>query len=142
MNNITIPPRFYRVSIKGLILNETKDKFLVCGQEDGTWQLPGGGLEWGENSRDALAREIHEEMGLLTTYVASRPSYFMTDQIVDKKIWVANVIYEVRVEHLNFISSFECIAVKFVDKETINKLNAVGTAVMLAEMLDEDNHRR
>lgn len=37
--------RFYRVSVKALILNETRDKFLLCKQGNGVWDLPGGGLD-------------------------------------------------------------------------------------------------
>ena len=59
-----IPNTFYRVSIKGLILDETRTKFLTTLEEGGWWELPGGGLDWGENPIDGLRREIKEEMGL------------------------------------------------------------------------------
>lgn len=45
-----IPKCFYRVSIKALILDETKTRFLVTQKENGEWELPGGGLEWGRES--------------------------------------------------------------------------------------------
>ncbi len=39
-------------------------RFLLVRRADtGTWALPGGTLEWGENLRDALPREIQEETG-------------------------------------------------------------------------------
>lgn len=41
----TIPDCFYRISIKALILNEARDKFLICQEDNGKWELPGGGLE-------------------------------------------------------------------------------------------------
>ena len=74
----TIPERFYRVSVKALILNETCDKFLICKEDNGKWELLGGGLDWGADIKSELTREIQEEMGLVTTWIVDRPSYFFT----------------------------------------------------------------
>ena len=35
-----IPDCYYRVSVKALILNEDRSKFLVCEKESGVWELP------------------------------------------------------------------------------------------------------
>ena len=67
---------FLRVSVKALILNEDRDKFLICKKENGVWELPGGGLDWDAEIKAELAREIQEEMGLETTWVGDSPLYF------------------------------------------------------------------
>jgi len=56
-----IPDCFYRLSIKALILNE-EGRFLLCRENIGQWELPGGGLEFGESPRDGIVREMKEEM--------------------------------------------------------------------------------
>ena len=77
-----IPNCFYRVSIKGLILDETRTKFLVTLEKNGLWELPGGGLDWGESVENCLKRELHEEMGLTVTSVNPSPSYYLIGRCV------------------------------------------------------------
>lgn len=54
----------FRVSLKAVILNE-KGQVLVV-KEDGRdwWDIPGGGIDHGESIKDALARELREEVSL------------------------------------------------------------------------------
>ncbi len=33
---------YYRISVKALILSADRDKFLICEEESGIWELPGG----------------------------------------------------------------------------------------------------
>ncbi len=135
-----IPNCFYRVSVKALILNETRDKFLICQEEAGHWELPGGGLDWGMTPQEDLPREIQEEMGLSVTYVADNPSYFITDQTLNRKQWIVNVLYETELGHLNFTPSDECVNIRFVDKNDIQGMNVFPTIIKLAEMFDPKNH--
>ena len=53
----------YRISIKALIYNDA-GKILVV-KEDGRplWDLPGGGMDYGETFELALKRELYEEVG-------------------------------------------------------------------------------
>jgi 8-oxo-dGTP diphosphatase len=138
---IEIPECFYRVSIKALILNESKDKFLICEEESGVWELPGGGLDWGETPQEDLPREIMEEMGIKTIEIADNPSYFITDQTLNRKQWVVNVLYETKLESLDFTPSEECISIKFVDKNDIQNMKVFPTITKLAEMFKPENHQ-
>lgn len=135
-----IPECFYRVSVKALVLNETKDKFLICEEESGVWELPGGGLDWGMTPQEDLPREISEEMGLKVTKIADNPSYFITDQTLNRGIWIVNVIYETELENLDFTPSDECVNIKFVNKEDIREMNVFPTIKKLADMFDPGSH--
>ena len=137
---IEIPNCYYRVSVKALILNETRDKFLICKEETGKWELPGGGLDWGTTPQEDLPRELMEEMGLATTKVADNPCYFTTCESFNRKQPIANVLYETEVENLDFTPSEECIEIAFVDKDDVKSLDAFAGVSKLAEMFDPKNH--
>jgi ADP-ribose pyrophosphatase YjhB (NUDIX family) len=55
---------YYRLSVKALILDSARTKFLLVQEDNGKWELPGGGLDWGESPQDGVAREIREEIGV------------------------------------------------------------------------------
>lgn len=143
-NNIKtmeVPECFYRISIKALVLNEARDKFLICQEENGMWDLPGGGLDWETKPQEDLQREIQEEMGLNITEVADRPSYFVTEMHVQKQLWKANVVYETELEHLDFTPSEECVAIRFVNKDEVAGLETFPGVKEIAEQFKPENHR-
>lgn len=56
----------YRPNVAALVL-DARGRLLVCERAGcpGSWQFPQGGIDPGEETRDALHREIREEIGLL-----------------------------------------------------------------------------
>lgn len=117
----------YRISIKGLVLDETRTKFLLTLEESGEWELPGGGLDYGETPDDCLRREIREEAGLEVSWVAAQPSYFFTfERNAPTKYaagWRSNLVYEARLKNLAFTPSDECLELKFVSPEEALQLH-------------------
>lgn len=120
-NAVLVPECFYRTSVKALILDDEK-RFLLVFEKKGVWELPGGGLDFGERPRECLAREIREEMGLEVGHIAERPSYFLTAKRRDGQSWIANIIYEVQVGHLDFVPSDECMEIRFFTAEEASKI--------------------
>lgn len=77
------PNTFYRVSVKAVIRNQ-QGHVLVVKEHQDKWELPGGGLDHGENIHDCLRRELAEELNITndfteefwkvkTQYMPSRP---------------------------------------------------------------------
>ncbi|MDO4780851.1 MAG: NUDIX hydrolase [Candidatus Saccharibacteria bacterium] len=54
-------PAAYRVAIKGLVHDEA-GRLLFVRERGDAWDLPGGGLEHGEDALEALKREFLEEL--------------------------------------------------------------------------------
>ena len=140
MDMDNIPKTFYRVSVKALILDETRKKFLVVLENNGWWELPGGGLDWPEKPEECLKREIKEEMGLIVTEVSPNPSYLLVGENMKGKRSV-NVVFEVKVKDFNFIPSDECREMKFISPEEVNTINAFRTVKELAVLFDSDKHK-
>lgn len=52
-----------QVTVKGILENR-QGKMLFVKDRRGKWELPGGRMAFGENPRDALQRELKEELGI------------------------------------------------------------------------------
>ncbi|MDD2907135.1 MAG: NUDIX hydrolase [Candidatus Gracilibacteria bacterium] len=121
-----IQQAWYRISVKALIYNEKGD-FLLTKENNGTWDIPGGGLDHGENFDVCIKRELQEEMGLEVIWIDKNPKYFITAHKPESKTrpWLANIFYEVKVKDLNFTPSDECVEIGFFNKDNINTINTI-----------------
>lgn len=62
----------YRVTVKGLVWDET-GRLLFVRERGDTWDLPGGGLEHGEEIFEALRREFREELKVEIEIINTSP---------------------------------------------------------------------
>lgn len=136
---MTQPPNpLYRISAKALILDDQK-RFLLVQEDNGRWELPGGGLDFGETPAEGIKREIQEEMGIEVTWVADHPSYFTTTK-GENGMWLANVLYETKVKNLDLTPSNECVACRFFTIDESNKLDAFENVTNFASIFDPKKH--
>lgn len=139
-----IPSCFYRTSIKALVFDEQKKFLLTKDEKSGKWDLPGGGLDWGEDPHSCLHREIKEEMGIKITWIAESPSYFVASASdsfdLTAKAWITNIIYIAKFENLNFIPSNECIAIGFFSSNEAKNQNLYSNVLKFTEVYNSANH--
>lgn len=135
---LAIPECFYRISVKAIILNE-ENKFMLVKEDNGLWELPGGGLDFGETPQEGLRREIWEEMTLKTTFIADQPTYFFTC-INLKGVHISNVMYEVRLEHERFKPTPECVEIRYFSREEVfAEENMYPNVVAFAKIIKENS---
>lgn len=110
---------YYRISAKALIKNSDW-KFILVKEDTGEWDIPGGGIDHGEELHEALKREIMEEMWLDVIRISSQPLY----TIITESSGVSSIqrpicllIFETEVENLDFTPSNECIEIRFFTPE-------------------------
>ncbi|MCR9013629.1 NUDIX hydrolase [Aquiflexum gelatinilyticum] len=106
-----IPDCFYRVSVKALVVDSTQ-RFLLVREENGLWELPGGGLDFGESPQEGLRRELKEEMALEAKFISDHPHYFFS-VINPKGQYIVNAVYPTSLFHLEFKPSPECQEIRF-----------------------------
>src|SRR5271157_2034840 len=54
---------YYRGASRAVVLNARKEMALLHVTKHGYYKIPGGGIEEGESTADALHREVLEEIG-------------------------------------------------------------------------------
>ncbi len=114
-----IPDCFYRVSVKALV-TDTQGRFLLQKELRGVWDLPGGGLDFGENPVEALKREVQEEGELEVLSMEESPSYFITAHGKRSDVWFANIVYKVELSDVTkFTPSDECIEMRYFTAQEV-----------------------
>ena len=130
---------YYRISVKGIAVDE-KGRFLLSKEENGMWELLGGGLEHNEDPVEGLKREIKEETGLEVTYISSSPIYFITSPRLGYDTYIANVIYEIKLKDLNFKASDECIELRYFTVEEAKKEKLFPNVLNFLKVYSAKNH--
>jgi len=99
--------------------------------------MPGGGLDFGESPYEGIRRELQEEMGLLTTFIAEQPAYYFTWK---EDVWRANAMYETQLGHLDFTPSDECVEVGFFTKEEAQEVDLLPNIIEFLKVFKPENH--
>ncbi len=128
---------YYRISVKGIVIDD-QGRILLSREDNGKWEMLGGGLNHNEEPIDGLKREIGEETGLEVTEVSPAPLYFITaPRLGTANTYTANIVYEIKLRDLNFTASDECQELRFFSKEQMALLDMFPNVQKLLELLNK-----
>lgn len=142
----SFPDSFHRVTIKGLCVRDGKVLLLKEAESlDGMWEMPGGGLDFGEEIRAGFEREIREETGLNVTKMSQSPVYVWTHKYVGKRDleWYYSLVvaYRVEFENLDFTPTEECQELGFFSKDELKGIELNGQTNGLLSLFDPEDFK-
>ena len=129
-------PSVYRISVKGIVINDD-GLVLLCREDNGKWEMMGGGIDHGETPEECMHRDIKEETSLEVTYMSPAPLYFFTYERRLPGKFAANIVYEIKLKDLNFTPSEECQELKFFSVDEMKKLDRFPNIDKLIEALEK-----
>jgi 8-oxo-dGTP pyrophosphatase MutT (NUDIX family) len=115
---------------RAIVLDENERMLLVRHTYVGGWHLPGGGVDRGETSADAITRELKEEVGL----GASAPPELFGLYLRRAGRWSDHIaLFVVREAWLNFQPNHEIAEIRFADSRSLPEGTSAGTVRRVAE---------
>ena len=145
-HSTSFPDSFHRVTIKGLCVRDGKILLLKESPEiSGYWEMPGGGLDFGEDIRLGFEREIQEETGLKVSKMSKHPVYVWTHKYINRRgldwYYAFVVAYRVEFENLDFTPSPECEEIGFFSKDDLSKMELAGQSNELLTIFDPEDFK-
>lgn len=117
-SSIRRPDYLYRLSLKCLIKDSDGNVLVVKETGRDWWDLPGGGMDHGEDLRSAIAREAMEEVGMQGDF-----TYRIVD--VDEpaflemhNFWQLRLIFEVIPKQMSFNAGEDGDEIAFMDPDS------------------------
>jgi 8-oxo-dGTP pyrophosphatase MutT (NUDIX family) len=112
------PSTFYRVSLKAVIRDDKGNVLVNKEQDSVNWNLPGGGWDHGESEKEALARELYEEVGYHGNFDAT-PIATATFWLESKQAWLLWIVYDVTPENFDFSIGADSSAISFLNPQEL-----------------------
>lgn len=113
----------YRISIKSIVLNDASEVLMVKESGRDWWDLPGGGMDHGEDIKSAIAREMGEEVNLTGDFT------YKIVHVDDPKLLAHSMILQVRLifivnpDNLQFTPGKDGDEVTFMSLEKLKEID-------------------
>lgn len=111
----------FRIALKAYIQNDLGEVLVVKEAGRNAWDLPGGGMDHGETVREALARELKEEVGLVCNFSYQPLAIDDPHLLHGLDVYQTRLIMLVIPESMDFTTGVDADEIAFVKPETFIK---------------------
>ena len=111
----------YRISLKAFIRNEKGEILVVKETGRDWWDLPGGGMDHGEDIKTALARELKEEVNLTGDFTYRIIDVKDPGYIGEHDMWQVRLMFEVIPENMEFSAGEDGDEIAFMGPKDFEK---------------------
>jgi ADP-ribose pyrophosphatase YjhB (NUDIX family) len=113
----------YRLSIKGIILNDAGEILFVKESGRDWWDLPGGGMDHGEDIKTAITREMKEEVNLTGDFSYRIVHVDDPAELKNAKVLQVRLIFIIRPEIMEFSPGDDGDEVAFLSLEKLKEID-------------------
>lgn len=135
MTDLKYPSPHYRVSAKALIFDD-QQRLLMLQNNEGGWEIPGGGWEHGESFEEAIRREIQEEQHVDVLSVGPVELVFQGEGISKHGYVAMRVAARVQLASHDFTLDDGMVAARFVTADELRNLAIVTTDKPIVDYID------
>lgn len=121
----------YRISLKALIRNEKGEILVVKESGRDWWDLPGGGLDYGESIKQCLARELKEEIGFDGDFTYSVIAAEEPEHLVRLDALQMCLILDIKPDSMIFSAGNDGDEIAFMPAEELRKSSAPNSHIVM-----------
>lgn len=105
----------YRISLKCLVVDATGRVLVVKERGRDWWDLPGGGMDHGEDIKNAVAREMSEEVNFTGDFDYRIIDVEEPKHLQNHNFWQIRLIFAVTPKVFDFSAGVDGDEVSFID---------------------------
>lgn len=105
----------YRVSFKCLVRNNQGEVMVVKEKNRSSWDLPGGGIDYGETVQASIQRELKEEINYQGNFTYEVLAIDDPFKLQTRDVWQIKVILNVQLDSMEIGVGDDADEVAFID---------------------------
>jgi 8-oxo-dGTP pyrophosphatase MutT (NUDIX family) len=114
-NNERSPDYLYRISLKCLVVDATGRVLVVKENGRNWWDLPGGGMDHGEDVRATIAREMNEEVNMAGDFEYQIIDVEEPKHLLPHNFWQIRLVFRIMPTNFEFSAGEDGDEVAFID---------------------------